>query len=107
MASRRSLRLHVVALAMIGDWLITVANDDSPKGTEPITATDQDDERELISCSTAAQVWQRSASWWRSKVGKDKPIANYLTAGRKKLFRRTDAERLAKELGIAKRRRAS
>lgn len=92
---------------MLRDWLIIVENDDNPKGIEPITATDQDNEEDMIDCATAAREWERSASWWRGHVGVGKPITNYRTAGRTKLFRRIDAERLAKDLGIAKRQRAS
>ncbi len=96
-----------VALAMARDWLLAAEIDDNRKGTEPITATDQDNEEDMIDCATAAQVWQRSPSWWRGQVGVGKPITKYRTAGRTKLFRRIDAERLAKDLGIAKRQRAS
>ena len=96
-----------VALATLRDFLITAQNDDKPKGTEPITATDRDNEEDMIDCATATREWQRSASWWRDKVGVGKPIATFRTAGKKKLFRRTDAECHARKMGIAKRQRDS
>ena len=96
-----------VALATLRDFLITAHKDDNPKGTEPITATDQEDEEDMIDCKTAAQEWERCPSWWRDKVGEGKPIAVLRTAGKKKLFRRTDAECYVRRNRIAKRRRAS
>lgn len=95
-----------VVLAILGDWLITAKGDNNRKETKPITGADRDNEEDMINCATAAQVWQRSASWWRGQVGVGKPITNYRTAGRTKLVRRIDAERLAKDLRIAKRQRA-
>lgn len=96
-----------VALATLGDWLMTLANDESPRVTALISPTDQDNKEDLISCSTAATIWDRSYSWWRKIIGKEDLISYYMPAGKKMLFKHSDAERLAHERGIPKRKRAS
>lgn len=92
-----------VALATVRDWLIQVdlsRTDPTPAPSRSLARHGND---RWIDCRTAAATWQRSMSWWRSKVGDGKPISHCQRNGKTKLFRLVDADRLARRLSIGRR----
>ncbi|MCZ6851615.1 MAG: hypothetical protein O7F17_08235 [Planctomycetota bacterium] len=92
-----------VALANLRDWLIQVEQSAIDPAPEPDDSLSDDSNEQWIDCRTAAQIWERSKSWWRSKVDQGKPISRYRLSGKTKLFRFTDAEQLARSRSIGRR----